>query len=292
MKKEQRKREALLIASCALIVMAFTIKSDQHAVIDLETALKEGKIAAGFQSTGTYHGQSVSMNLKSNLGTVLKVKIPAGTLFISEDKGEQELVTVTDQIIVLQPRSQQQQNIYAYCSEASDRCPADGGKFSFKKSEDAQLRKLLGFLKTNKVSEGTIQDAVWAVTDRRPVSNIDYQIPADKELRKFVASMNGQSDPWYSTPQQRNVRTGGEIVSETVIVKGDLSFTCNKGAVVYQEIVKKDGTLMHKSNKTNTVRTGNVDFSFSLKVMGWERGEYSLKVKDGSQVLAEYPFRI
>lgn len=81
-------------------------------------------------------------------------------------------------------------------------------------------------------------------------------------------------------------------MSETVIVKGDLSFTCNKGALVYQEIVKKDGTLMHKSNKTNTVRTGNVDFSFSLKVKGWEKGEYSLKVKDGSQVLAEYPFQI
>ena len=292
MKRKQKKRELILIAGCALIAMAFTIKSDQSTVVDLETALKEGKISVDFNSTGTYHGQSVNMNLKSNSGSPMKIRIPAGTLFISEDKGEQELLTVNDQIIALQPRSQQQQSVSAYCSEASDRCPAKGGKFNFKKTDDARLKKLLVFLKTNKVSEGAVQDAVWAITDRKPVSNIDHLIPADKELRKFVASMNGQSDPWYSTPQHRNVRTGGEIVSETVIVKGDLSFTCNKGALVYQEIVKKDGTLMHKSNKTNTVRTGNVDFSFSLKVMGWEKGEYSLKVKDGSQVLAEYPFQI
>ena len=292
MKRKQRKGEALLIACCALMVMAFTIKSDQSSVVDLETALKEGRISVDFNSTGTYHGQSVNMNLKSNSGSPIKLRIPAGTLFFSEDKGEQELLTVYDHIIALQPRSQQQQSISAYCSEASDRCPVKGGKFTFSKTDDARLKKLLVFFKTNKVSEGAVQDAVWAITDRKPVSNIDHQIPADKELRKFVASMNGQSDPWYSTPQHRNVRTGGEIVSETVIVKGDLSFTCNKGALVYQEIVKKDGTLMHKSNKTNTVRTGNVDFSFSLKVMGWEKGEYSLKVKDGSQVLAEYPFQI
>lgn len=290
--KKGKKRELGIIAVCAVIAMAFTFRSTQNTSVDIDVAIREGKITAGFIANGKYNGATVNLKIKNNRSEILRVKVPAGSTFKTAKEEEQELVTVEDQIIVLQPKAQNEQTIKAYCTEASDKAPGEGNSFTIAKTKNDNLYKLFTHLKTNKFSEESRQDAIWAITNKTSISNIDVRTPQDRELRKFLSGLLGAQDPWYSTPQNRVIQEDRQIVSETVVVKGDLSFTTNKGALVHQEITKKDGTLIHKSNKSNTIQTGNVDFSFTLKVKGWEKGEYAVRVMEGSRVLATYPFQI
>lgn len=278
---------------CVVLLAAFTRTNEDVQVFDVQTAISSGKIIAKFNSNGTYSGESVDVSLTNNLNQRIRIRIPAGSIFSPSDDGEQDLISVEDQFIVLQPKARIEETISAYCKQASDRCPSEQGSFKLLKSTDVEMGKLLTYLKDHKVSSGTLQDAVWTVSDRHAVSNIQVSIPADQELRKYLSTVTGLKDTWYTTPQQRVVEDDGRIVHETVVVKGEIKFVSRKGAVVHQEIARKDGTLMFKGEKSNTMATtGNVDFQFTIRVKGWEKGEYQVRVMEGEKELISYPFAI
>jgi hypothetical protein len=116
--------------------------------------------------------------------------------------------------------------------------------------------------------------------------------PAEERIRTFVAALTGQKDVWYSTPQNRTVDNSGNIVSETVTIRGNISYTANKGMQVYNEVVKENGTRIHKTEIMKAPINGKVEFTFTLRVKGWEKGNYLIKVKEGDRVIADYPFSI
>lgn len=292
--KAKKNKWAVLTALVlsTIVLFAFSRKASEIITVDLATAISQGKVFAELTSNGTYSGKSVKLNLRSNSSTSMKIRLPAGTIFKPSTEDEQDLILLQEEFIVLQPKSQTMNEISAYCMQASDRCPENGGKFKLGKNSNANMDKLITFLKTNSVSEEVLQDAVWAISDGNPISNINVSVPSDRELRKYLATITGRPDVWYSTPQERIVQEDRRIHHETVVVKGDISYQTTKGAMVFQEIVAADGRSIHKSEKRAATYGGKVDFTFTLKVRGWEKGDYAVKVKEGTKELANYPFSI
>lgn len=282
---------SLLVIS-VIILAAFNVNRLEQQTVSLEDAIAAGQIKMQAISLGTYSEESVLLKIQNYTPNILKVKVKAGTMFAPSDDGEQTLITIDDQFIVLQPKSANQLNLKAYCTEANDHCPKDEGVFSLVSNKNAELIKLVTFVRGKSISAACYQDAIWAVTDARPISNIQATTLTDKELRKYISSITNKPDTWYTTPQSRVVDEDRNIQQETIIVKGTITFTCDKGSVVHQELVKKNGDLMYKSDKTNTLQTGKVDFSFTVKVRGWEKGEYAVRVMAGTKELTSYPFVI
>ncbi|MFN5911378.1 MAG: hypothetical protein ACK45H_08600 [Bacteroidota bacterium] len=278
----------LLIASA---FVAFNMQKTQNSIA-LGEALAAGKITAHAATNGTYSGKGIQLSLANKTSSEMHLLIPAGTLFNPENKEEQELITTQDELLVLQPRSQTTATLTVNCIEADDRCPSQSGKCSIGKVSDPKLIKLIAELRNYKLSSSTVQDAIWAVTDNRPLSNIDRTTPAEERIRTFVAALTGQKDVWYSTPQNRTVDNSGNIVSETVTIRGNISYTANKGMQVYNEVVKENGTRIHKTEIMKAPINGKVEFTFTLRVKGWEKGNYLIKVKEGDRVIADYPFSI
>lgn len=277
---------------CATFAWAFTNISETDETVNLQTALSNGQLQAEIISNGGYSQNSVHLDLVNKTSRILKVVVPAGSLFKTDDNSEQELVVPRDQLIVLNPKAQLKQDLSAYCTEASDLVPQKGNKFTLTHVKEKNLSSLINYLNKNNVSTTSIQEAIWSVTDKHPISHVSVTNSADKELRNFLCQLTGMKDTWYSSPQERIVTADRRIIQETVTIKGDLKFQCKVGAVVDQEIHKKDSGLLFKSDKRNTVKTGNVDFSFTLQVKGWEKGEYEVLVKEGESILGRYPFSI
>lgn len=282
---------SLLVIS-VIVLAAFNVKRLEQQTISLEDAIAAGQIKMQANSLGTYSDESVLLKIQNNTPSILKVKVKAGTMFAPGDDGEQTLITIDDQFIVLQPKSANQLNLKAYCTEANDRCPSDEGSFTLATNKNAELSKLVAFVRGKSISAQCYQDAIWAVTDAHPISNIQATTAVEKEMRKYIATITNKPDTWYTTPQSRVVDANRNIQQETVVVKGMITFTCDKGSVVHQELVKKNGDIMYKSDKTNTIQSGKVDFSFTVKVRGWEKGEYAVRVMAGTKELTSYPFAI
>lgn len=275
-----------------LIFFASSFIYSPTKTIDLQTAIQSKQVTADISSNGKYRGRSVQLSLNNTSDQSIEIKIPAGTIYMPSDDGEQTLVQLEDEMIALAPGKSNQLLVPAFCTEASDRCPKRDGKFTIGKTKNAKLKKMISYLKGKKIDKSTYQDAVWAITDNESISNIDAADPATTAFRKHVAALTGQKDTWYTSPQEHQVDQRGNINSETVTIKGELKFNSDGKSAVHQELCDHTGKVLYKSNASTPRKSDNVTMRFSVRVKGWEKGDYIVKVVQGTKELKQFPFKV
>ncbi|MCH2229012.1 MAG: hypothetical protein MK105_01615 [Crocinitomicaceae bacterium] len=273
-----------------IIISAFTYNAPKS--LSLIDAIDNNTITATITSSGNYSGNCINIKLKNNTNVPLKITSLGGTNFSPEDEGEQTLIQLEDIFLVLKPNSEYNGKIAAFCTEASDRCPSNSTKMSPSKNNNPNLDKLVAYLKGKHIPKTTYQDAVWSISDNKPISNIANDNMASKDLRTYLAGLTGQKDSWFSSPQNVQVDESGNFNCETININGALEFDCKKGAKVRQDIMKSNGEPMFESNKTMTAQTTHVKYRFRMSVKGWEKGDYYVKIHDGTTTLATYDFFI
>ena len=283
----------LAINSCSIIILisSFNINNVTQKV-SLNDAMKNKTIVANITSNGKHSGFSVNLTLTNNTSSPLQIVVPAGTKYNPADDGEQTLIQLEDELIVMKPNGTYTGKIAAFCTEASDRCPSENTSMRITQHTDPKFAKLFTYLKDKQITKSTFQDAVWAISDGHPIANIVAENPADKAFRGQVAEITGQKNTWFTSPQNVRIDEQGNFNMETVKISGDLSFDCPKGTVVRQDIYKANGEVFYTSNRTMTAQAPHVNYSFHLSVMGWEKGGYYIKIHDGNKELAKYAFTV
>ncbi|MGB0914521.1 MAG: hypothetical protein ACPGVI_00545 [Crocinitomicaceae bacterium] len=278
------------ILTLITIISAFTINSDK--TLSLIDAIENKTVTAEITSSGNYSGNCIDITLKNNTNYPLKLTSEGGTNFNPVDEGEQTLIQLEDIFLALKPNGTYQGKIPAFCSEASDRCPSTATAMTPTKNKRSKLNELVAYLKGKQVPKTTYQDAVWCVSDNKPISNIENSNKASKDLRVYLAGLTGQKNSWFSSPQHVQVDESGNFNYETVNINGALEFDCTKGAKVRQDIMKANGDPMFESDKTMTAQSTHIKYSFRMSVKGWEKGDYYVKIHDGTNLLAKYDFTI
>lgn len=181
----------------------------------------------------------------------------------------------------------------AYCCQASDACPTNETTFTVKKTKDVLFQKLFGFMKGKEISSSLFQSMVWTVSDKHSVAPIPDNTPVDKALRKFLCELTNQKETWYSSSQTSRLNDRGYIVMETTEVGGNLKFNSPKNTLIHQEVHKNGGGVMMRSEKRRTLWDGEVSTTFHIRVKGWQKGKYTLKIMtDKADTLATYEFEV
>lgn len=277
--------------SFLFIIVAFSFGSSSKE-IDLKDAVQGNLVSAKTISNGTYHDESVEISIKNNTASTLRIKIPSGTLFHPEDNGEQTLIQLEDDFIALKPHGSFDGQISAYCTEASNRCPSENSPMKMTMNQNKNLNAMIQYLKGKSINKDGFQDAVWAISDGHSISNIETSTKEDKAFRTYLATLTNQKDTWYTSPQNVNVDNNGNFNYETVNISGKIDFDCQKGASVRQDIYKASGEAVFVSEKYMTVQSGKVTYKFRLSVKGWEKGDYYIRVHDGTNDIITYPFKV
>lgn len=276
------------------IPMLIALNNTGARKLTIDEAIQQKLITATATSNGKYNQESVQITMSNRSASKLIIVIPAGFSFYPGDEGEQTLVTTEDQFLALEPNASNKKWIKAFCSEASDSSPTEFSTFTFGKTKNPSIQKLVDYTNAHKVSPSTLQDAMWAVSSDRSISNIVAETPEDKALRTFISELTGKKDAWYTSPQNYELNESRNIVSETVKIQGDLVFSLNESTTFYQEIRKKDGEVMMKGQKTLTLAKGdNIKFHFRIEVTGWEKGEYDVFViSTKNKIVTQYEFAV
>lgn len=282
----------LILSSIALLIFVLVTSHAQQEndPIDLTAALKAGTVSVKAVSNGKYSGNAVVFNLTNLTGKTQSVLIPAGTLYHPSDEEEQTLIQLEDQLIVLQGKETKRQLIAGFCSESSDRCPSEEKAFKLGKTSDAKLTKLIAYLKTNKTDKATYQEAVWAITDAHSISSIYSDKTDVRDFRTFMAGLTGQKDTWFSSPQEYSLDSRGNINRETVRISGELTFDSDGESPIHQELCDAEGKVLFTSNSSTPRKSKDVKMSFSIRVQGWEKGNYYVKIMDGTKELKRFDF--
>ncbi len=292
------KAKIQLTVVVAVFFFSGGFTSEKNLVTDEKVTLQDAEKWAFVKSTvvsnGHYSGDCIDLTLTNTKGSATKILVPAGTVFIADNAGEQNILVTNDIICLLKPRETKSFDISGYCCEHNDSAPDDGSTFKTNLHSDEKVKKLVAYMKDKNYTNSVKQDAVWCVANGSSVSNISLDDEVkQKELRKFVCDLTGQTDTWYTTPQNHVMTEERRIVSETVEVNGMLSCTIEAPMDVSNEVYDAENKLVYKMPEDMTFpMKGTYDYQFRVKITGWEKGKYYVLIKGNGKELLKQEFEI
>lgn len=284
----------ILISASILVFLIFGFQKSNlsTSTIDFHQAIAQKIISVNPISNGKYSGKSVQLKIENKTARKMVVKIPALTTYLPENEDEQTLIQVEDMIVEIDANESNQVLVPAFCSELSDRSPQKERQFAIAKSKNEKFRKLSNYISNNPVSKYNYQEAVWAISDNQSINNMTVDTPEDKSFRKFMSGLTSQKESWYSSPQETTVDPYGNINRETVRISGGLKFDSDGATIVYQAICDSTGKELFKGPERHIRKVKDVEMTFSIKVKGWEKGNYEVRVMRGESILKKFPFTV
>ncbi|MEO5642840.1 MAG: hypothetical protein ABIQ40_00760 [Bacteroidia bacterium] len=277
-----------ILVLVSILSLALTSFNSKNTIISLEKALAEKKIELVILPLGGHSGNCINIEIKNLTNDLLNLEMKPGTLFVPDNEGEQTLVTVGDQLLVINKKEAKTFKVFAYCTEAHDSSPSKESKFQLATTQNANLKNLTSFLDSLKIrNDEAIQNSIWCVTDSHSVSNVYTDDPkSSKALRGFLCTATGQKDTWYNTKRDITVDQNNRIVIVTKEIKGELAFQSAVPVEIQGCVKDSTGKIIYQNpNKTNCP-AGKIRFEFKLKVEGWAPGSYSVVyTNNGEEVL-------
>ena len=295
MKPERIFRKIAFLPVTLLLFAALAFVVNPNPGIEelvLNAAIAAGDVTAEVSSNGKYSGRSVNLKLTNTTSKKLTIRVPAGTAYAPANDDEQTLFQMEDEFIVLEPKATKFHMIAAFCSESSDGVPTEGSNFKITTPKNKKLDELAAYVKGKNIPKTSYQEAVWAVSDNYPVSTIEANTPESKAFRQYVADLTGQTNTWYTATQNYSVNAQRRIVPLPTIVKGQVEFPSDGVSVIKQEVVDKDGVVRFEMPPATPKKSAKCTMDFSVKVVGWEKGDYTLRIVMNDVELKAYPFTI
>jgi hypothetical protein len=295
MKPKHTFRKIALLPVTFLLFTALAFVINPTPGIDelvLNAAIKAGDVTAEVTSNGKYSGRTVNLKLTNTTSKKITIQVPAGTAYAPANEDEQTLFQLEDEFIVLEPKATKVHTIAAFCSESSDGIPTEGSNFKITTATNKKLDELAAYVKGKKLPKTSYQEAVWAVSDNASVACIEASTPESKAFRQFVADLTGQTNTWYTATQNYTVTPQRRIVALPTIVRGQVSFASDGVSVIRQEVVDKNGVVRFEMPPATPKKSVKCTMDFSVKVSGWEKGDYTLRIVMADVELKTYPFTI
>lgn len=276
-----------------IIAAALSSYKKPALTFNLADAVKAKALTSSFTGAGGHSGNCMKVNMQNLKDEEVRIVIPAGTLFKPADDGAQNILVPQEQFVILKPGESKTTFIKGFCCEASDRSPAKDMSFTLTASKDPKMAKLFTFLKGKQYPDDVLQNAIWCVSDNHQVSDIYVpKMEMVKPLRDELCTITGQKDTWYSTPTSHNVDAQGNISHQTTSVTGMIKFKALKNATIHNEIYDASGKLLMKNPNSFNIKPGSVEYDFEIRVSGWEKGTYVVKVFEDETVIHKQEFKL
>ncbi|WKZ66190.1 MAG: hypothetical protein QY325_15680 [Flavobacteriales bacterium] len=242
----------------------------------LDSLLRSGLVELRAFGSGGHAGEVLSVEAFNPQARSLRLVIPPGWRFASQDSAVQDLLVVEESVLVLAPRASGAVRCRVFCCEASKSGPQAGSVYLAGGPADGRLVQLARHLSAHRYPDQAVQQAVWSVSDGHPISAIDGgDAGSTLALRRLVADVTGQSVPWYTTAYA--VPEPGRLFSnEPVSVSGTVEFQQRHPGLL--SIVVKDaaGRTVRVIEDGRVLEKGRFTIEVAMTVRGWPKGRYSL----------------
>jgi len=275
------------------LLMSYQISDDQTArELTFIEAVNKGYISCKSTGAGGFSGKTVNIDIVNKTTLPLNITITPGTLFYPSDNGQQTLITVENQLFSLKSKEHKNEAVFAYCSEHSDRSPNTSSTFTVGKNKNLKFDSLFTFMKGMKIPTSSHQSIVWAISDNSPVSAVGSETRDLKKLRKYLFKVTKQEEEDFTSDYILTVDDQGFIHKTLYQIKGFIEFESDKTKWLHQEVYDENGKLKFKGQQAFEIPRGKSDYSFNIIVKTWEKGTYTMKLKNGNEVVETYPFKV
>lgn len=263
------------------------------ANIDFIQAVNTNQVS--FQTIFSNLGEEgLEVTVKNKTEKTLHLSIASGTTFISINPEEQNLLLIEENLLVLDPKQTKTVSVTNYCINRYRSAPSEDAQFKLAKTGNANLLKLIEYVKGKSYDVDNLQSAVWTITDHEDVAYLYDGTKEEKELRDFIAKLVGVNNPWYTRDQMITALPGEVIERGSSIIEGTLSLKPDHDFLSILTVETEDGTQIREVQGMDYKKGWETNFKFKISVNGWEKGNYTLKIKDSTngRVLKSYPFKV
>lgn len=279
-------RNALVLP---LVVAACQVSAMETALGD---ALRAGQVNLVVTGLGGHSGSCVRVAAVNRTAAHMRITIPSGWRFVSQDTALQDLLVVGDHVLALAPNARSVISCRAFCCEAGMGGPGPGSRFDEGALADSALVRLARHLASERYGEQAMQQAIWAVSDGNPISGIDTDdATATQVLRRFVSALTGRPVPWYTTAFAP-AEAGRAFNPSATRVTGRVDFQQRHAGVL--SIVVKDATgrTLHVLDEGRDLRQGTYAIDVAVAVRGWPPGRYSICFATDGVLLKKQEFEL
>lgn len=264
-----------------------------HRKLSLQKAMEFRLVRAKAQSLGGYQGYCMNLNLASLSPDSLIVLVEAGRRFNSVDDQNQDILVVKEELILLGKFENKWTAVKGYCCQANNHSPAQNAKYDINTLADSGLVTLARYLSVSKFDSHVEQQAIWAISDKKPTANItDRKDSLALPLRKLVAGLKGEPVPWYTIISKTFVYSSGAMENFPQLLRGKLNYANDKDNYVTLFILDKTGKEVCLLKSQWLKATTNEEYDLNVPVKGLAKGKYVIGLRTAEKELAKREFEI
>jgi len=167
-------------------------------------------------------GECIDFRMKNNTDSVLYVKMPAGTILISQDSSVQDMIVTKAIVYILQPKQKMRKLLFALCGELHRNAPDIYVNYEVGQMADPPMVRLAQVIEATGAQNKAGQYAVWALSDQATIKDLgeDREVLAQSQALLDMAHINfdifGKSTNSAPTIKQKGTVRRGEKVAKQV----------------------------------------------------------------------------
>lgn len=267
--------KSTLLIVC-LIFASFSPKFqtyNQQYALSIEDAILRNMIACDIESKGGHTGNCVDMRVKNLTPNRLVVKLESGRNLTSVDTNSQDILVVKEELFVLNPSQTQQKEVFGFCSQSHKSEPNKSELFTIGEMKDKNIVKLTQHLAANKYPISAMQDAIWTMTNDRPIASIFHNNrDSIVNLQEFVAQFTKSMSPWYAI--EYTEPDSGMASNTAKSIHGNIEARLTKNTVV-KIVVYDKFNIPQLRTEILTGEQAN-KHPFSVNVLSLPKGRYHI----------------
>lgn len=275
------------------IAMIVASGSFDASATSIEELIIKNKVSAKFTAKGGHSGNCMLAELQNLTSDTQHVQIEAGRRLKADTVSDQDIFIVKEVWVVLQPGQKTKREVFGFCCESHDHSPSKGHTFTVGKMAPEPWVKLAKYINqhADRLDMYAMQSAVWVISDKHSLSGIYSNDPVTDDLTRFVASLTGQTIPWYKTRYQQIPGRVHSGVAE--MISGEITFHTRDASMISVYVINSRGMTMSVLAEEIGYMPGTHSYDLNVITRGYPKGKYKIVVlEDGTNRLAEKEFEI
>jgi hypothetical protein len=255
----------------------------------LEQALRQKQIV--FQASGqptdghSHYGTCIRVNMKNLTSQSIRVTLENGRLLVPADSQVQNMLITQNTHFDLAPYASVSHLVQAMCAQRFDASPTRNSSFSHGYMAGEKLRSISAFIEQHKLYNSAGQAAVWCVSDRKPVWEINLpDTHMQRQVRSFVASLTGlPMKPMPSISQLHGVYP--EATADASVYKTTCTFeyTLHRAMPVTIQVYNHQNTLVKTLREETAKQPGKTSARVQLSTRELPAGVYRVVLSLGNE---------
>jgi hypothetical protein len=231
------------------------------------TAVKNRSVSIKASSKGGLGTSNLELTIKNLSRDSSFIKIPPGLHFKSAILANQDLMTVSEQLLALAPQAQLSVQLQGLCMQAGKYAPSRKGSYTLSGFADPDLKGLADLLyKYDPLTQHYGQMFVWAITDNRTMFDVSVDsslVEAARSVIDYVTEKTGQDKVSVTIEARKSIKPKLEVFSK----RSSLAFHNPLEQVASFHMYDADGNIMYTMYRDKKLGRGIRVHEFGMNDM-------------------------